>query len=67
MSSIYHPRAKFWAEFAAARMTRPGTSPETAARDADSLLEEFDKRWEWYEGGYGSYWCERTRTKKEKS
>lgn len=33
-----------------------GESPSDAAKIADESLVEFNKRWEWYSGGYGRYW-----------
>jgi hypothetical protein len=44
--------------FASAALGRQ-MDASAAASEADKLLKEFDKRWEWYEGGYGTYWKER--------
>jgi hypothetical protein len=60
-----NPRAKFWAMFAAAAITRQ-MNAKAAAAEADDLLKEFDKRWEWYEGGYGQFWKLRDKPLKEK-
>jgi hypothetical protein len=42
----YHPRAEFWSMFAASALSRQ-MSAQDAAKEADKLLTEFDRRWEW--------------------
>lgn len=51
-------RAEIWARFAAGAaaglLNRSGYTPEDAALRADSLLAEFDKRWQ--RNQYSSVW-----------
>lgn len=48
--------AEIWVRFAEAALSTGENTPTEAASLADATLDEFNRRFEWYEGGYGYFW-----------
>lgn len=55
--------AEVWVRFAAAAMQNKDLTPNGVGERADDMMDQFRKRFEWYSGGYGTFWKERTRRK----
>jgi hypothetical protein len=57
--------AGMWVTFAASALTHGQMPASTrAAEIADQLCDEFHKRFEWYEGGYGEFYRRKPQKKR---
>lgn len=59
------PNAEIWVRFAAAAMQDKDLTSNGVGERADDMMDQFHRRFEHYNGGYGTFWKERTRRKGE--